>query len=125
MADKPNRRVAVTHPRTAAARLSGRRGVRRDLHEQTPLGEVLLRSLRRTQLRLALLLAAAFGTLLALIPLVFQWIPGTRDATVAELPVGWLLLGVAIFPLICLVGWLYVRAAERNERAFTELVDRS
>jgi hypothetical protein len=38
-------------------------------------------------------------------------------------PLSWLLLGVLAYPWLVLLGWLYVRAAEANERAFTELLD--
>jgi hypothetical protein len=33
-------------------------------------------------------------------------------------------LGVLIYPALILLGWYTVRSAERNERAFTELVRR-
>ena len=59
------------------------------------------------------------------VPLVFLLVPGVREARVGGLAVGWLLLGVLVFPAICLGAWAYVRAAERNEAAFVELVERS
>ena len=100
-------RVRVTHPRTAAATRGSRRGARRDLREQTVRGEVLMASLRRTQLRLALVVAAVGG------------------AVLGGLPVGWLLLGLLVFPFIVGLGWWYVRAAERQEREFVDLVERT
>ncbi|MEZ5118021.1 MAG: hypothetical protein R2737_17295 [Candidatus Nanopelagicales bacterium] len=127
MAEAP-RRQAVTHPRTAAARRRSRGSAsagRRDLSEQTPLGTVLLLSLKRSQLRLALLVAASVGALLGGIPVLFLAVPALRNATLAGIPAGWLLLGLVVFPVICLVAWWYVRAAERNERRFTDLVDRT
>ena len=87
-------------------------------------GEVLIESLRRTQLRLALLVAAVFGAVLGGLPLLFAVFPQVRDARIGGLPLGWLLLGLAVFPAILLGAWLYVRAAERNERAFVDLVER-
>jgi hypothetical protein len=41
------------------------------------------------------------------------------------MPLPWVLLAVAVYPFLLLLGWLYVRAAERNERDFTEVVERS
>lgn len=37
----------------------------------------------------------------------------------------WVLLGVVVFPVFVLAGWFYVRQAERSEREFAELVERS
>jgi hypothetical protein len=118
-------RERVTHPRTEAATRSVRPGARRDLREQTVRGEVLIGSLRRAQLRLALVVAALFGAVLGGLPLLFAVFPEARDARVAGLPLGWLLLGLLAFPAILAGGWWYVRAAERNERDFVDLVDRS
>ena len=48
--------------------------------------------------------------------------PGS-DLHVLGLPLGWLLLGVLVYPLLVLLGWVYVRRAERNERHFADLMD--
>lgn len=126
MTDSPRpTRTVVVHPRTAAARASRRRGMRRDLTEQTPLGTTLIRSLRRAQLRLAVIVGLALATTLGGIPLVFLLVPAVREARVGGLSMGWVLLGLLVFPAICLTAWLYVRAAERNEAAFVDLVERS
>ncbi len=126
MTEEPRaKRVVVVHPRTAAARGSRRRGMRRDLTEQTELGVTLIRSLRRAQLRLAVIVGLVLATTLGGIPLVFLLFPGVREARVGGLALGWILLGLLVFPAICLTAWLYVRAAERNEAAFVELVERS
>jgi hypothetical protein len=45
--------------------------------------------------------------------------------TVFGVRLPWLLLGVLAYPFLLLVGWVYVRMAERNERDFAELVERS
>jgi drug/metabolite transporter (DMT)-like permease len=99
--------------------------MRRDLTEQTPLGTTLIRSLRRAQLRLAVIVGLALATTLGGIPLVFLLVPSVREARVGGLSMGWILLGLVVFPAICLTAWLYVRAAERNEAAFVDLVERS
>ena len=40
------------------------------------------------------------------------------------MPLSWVLLAFGAYPLLFGLGWLYVRAAERNERDFTDVVDR-
>jgi drug/metabolite transporter (DMT)-like permease len=99
--------------------------MRRDLTEQTPLGTTLIRSLRRAQLRLAVIVGLTLATVLGGIPLLFLLAPGVREARVGGLSLGWILLGLLVFPAICLTAWLYVRAAERNETEFVDLVERS
>ncbi len=41
------------------------------------------------------------------------------------MPLPWLLLAFAVYPVLLGLGWVYVRAAERNERDFTDVVERS
>lgn len=118
------RRVQVTNPRTTAVR-PARSSVRRDVREQTALGEVMLRSLERAQLRLGALATAVVGAVLFGIPVLFLLWPAARETRVVGLPVGWLLLAFVVFPVLIGTGWLYVRGAERNERRFSDLVDRS
>jgi hypothetical protein len=121
----PVRRVTVTSPRTEAAQRARPTRRRRDeLADQTELGDVLIRSLIRAQLGLALRVLAVFGTLLGGLPLLFALVPAAGRADVGGLPAAWLLLGVAAFPLLVLLGLVYVRQAERNEREFAELVER-
>jgi hypothetical protein len=122
---RPARRTVVVHPRTAAARGSHRRGARPDVREQTELGLTMITSLRRSQLRLATFALLAITVLVGGIPLLFLAVPGLREARVGGIAAGWLILGVAVFPAICGIGWAYTRAAERNEHDFVELVERS
>ena len=123
--NEPSRRVAVTSPRTAARRRApGRPGVT-SLNEQDVVGELLIRSLIRAQLTLGLRLAAVFGFLLGGLPLLFAVAPATRDVEVLGLALPWLVLGVLVYPTLFAGGWLYVRLAERNERDFVDLVERS
>ncbi len=122
-AERP-RRVIVTGPRTAAARGLTQRGVR-DLDEQTTVGEVYLRSLIRTQLRLALTVCATVLLIGGGLPLLFAWWPEARSVRILGLGLPWLVLGVLAYPALVAGGWAYVRAAERNERRFAELVERA
>jgi hypothetical protein len=96
----------------------------RDIDEQTALGETYMRSLVRTQLRLGLAALAVVIVPLALIPAVLAVFPALGRLAVGPVPLPWLLLGVVIYPLLVLVGWRYVRQAERNEAAFELIVTR-
>lgn len=120
---RPPERVRVTAPR-AVRRPPGRPALRA-LDEQDVVGELLVRSLVRAQLGLALRLLAACATLLGGLPLVFALVPASRTAEVAGVRLPWLVLGVLVYPTLLAGGWLHVRLAERNERDFAELVERS
>ena len=123
--NEPPRRVAVTSPRAGARRRApGRAGVTA-LDEQDVVGELLIRSLMRAQLSLGLRLAVVFGFLLGGLPLLFAVAPATREVEVLGLALPWLVLGVLVYPTLFAGGWLYVRLAERNERDFVDLVERS
>ncbi|MDQ6642793.1 MAG: hypothetical protein M3Y66_09905 [Actinomycetota bacterium] len=114
-------RVRVTSTHTSAGR-PGRRSVASEIDAQTQVGEIYVRSLIRTQLRLAigvlLLLAASVGML----PLLFTLAPATRSVALLGIPLPWLLLGGVVYPFLICLAWFYVRRAERNERAFHDLV---
>lgn len=119
--DRP-RRVIVTHSRTTSRRRSSRTSAPRDLAEHTIRGEVLLAALRRSQLRLAISIATAFILTVAAIPLVYYSFPVLAELLILGTPVLWFTFGFAIFPLIVLLGWIHVRATERYEQAFTDLI---
>jgi hypothetical protein len=95
-----------------------------EIDAQTQLGEVYMRSLMRTQLRLAAGVLGLLALTVGLLPLLFVLVPATRTVHVLGLPLAWLLLGLVVYPLLVLLGWLYVRGAERNEQAFSDLVER-
>jgi hypothetical protein len=119
------KRVAVTSPRTHAVRRPAGRQTLRALDEQDVVGDLFVRSLVRAQLALALRVAAVFGVLLGGLPVLFSLLPATRRVELLGLPLPWLLLGVLVYPTLLAGGALYVRLAERNERDFVDLVERS
>ncbi|MFF0724236.1 hypothetical protein [Streptomyces sp. NPDC004134] len=126
----PPPRVTVAHPRTLAARssqpLPGSRAlVADDLGRQTPLGDVYLRSLMRTQLRLAAFVVGALAVVLGALPVLLATVPSVRDSTLAGVPVPWLVIGVAVHPVILALAWVYQRQARKNEAEFADLVERS
>jgi putative solute:sodium symporter small subunit len=119
------RRVAVRNPRGRATQPAPGERARAELAEQTEVGEVLLRSLTRAQLMLAVRIFAVFGFFLLGLPALFATHPDLADFRVFGLPLPWLVLGGAVYPLLVLLALLYVRQAERNERDFVEFVERS
>jgi hypothetical protein len=120
----PSRRVRITHPRTEAARRAPTRPAIREIDEQTQIGEVYMRSLVRSQRRLALLVCSLTGLLLAGIALLGGAAPGFARIHVLGIALPWLVLGVLIYPLMIGLAIYAVRHAERNERDFTHLVQR-
>ncbi|WP_327091389.1 hypothetical protein OIE66_12305 [Nonomuraea sp. NBC_01738] len=118
-----NRRVAVTSPRTAAARRR-RYPATREIDEQTRLGELYMRSLLRTQFRLALFVCTVLVCVVGGLPLAFLLLPDLREADVLGIPLPWAVLAGLIYPAFVGGAWLYVRQAERNERHFADLVER-
>ena len=117
--EHPPARVRVTAPpapRRTAQRRTG------DLDQSTRLGGVYLASLLREQLWLAARTLGLLAALVGALPLVFYLVPSLSRVSVLGLPVAWILLGVVVYPVLLALGWRYVRAAERNERDFAELM---
>lgn len=112
-------RVRVTGPRTGRPR---RTSIASEIDALSAVGEIYMRSLMRSQLRLALgvmtMLAASVGSL----PLLFVLAPSLRRAHLLGVPVPWLLLGLGVYPVLLALAWFYVRRAERNEAAFHDMV---
>ncbi len=120
----PPRRVRVTSPRTGATRQRRATGTS-EIDAQTDIGEIYMTSLLRSQLRLALLVLGAVGVLLAGLPVFFHLFPGLVRLHVLGMPLPWVLLAFAVYPFLLATGWVYVRAAERNERDFADVVERT
>lgn len=118
----PPHRVTVTSPQTKRARGQRASPAARAFREPTEVSDALLRSLIRAQLALSIRMLAVFGTLLLGLPLLFALAPRLGDWKVFGIDLPWIILGVTIYPLLVLLGFLYVRVAERNEREFAELV---
>lgn len=115
----PTARVRVTGaPRTHVRRSTGTE----QIDAGTPTGEVYLRSLLSEQLRLGLRTVGLLVLLVGSLPLVFSVAPELAAVRVAGLPLAWLVLGGAVYPVLFGLGWLHVRRAEANERDFADLV---
>ncbi|KIF72483.1 membrane protein [Streptomyces sp. AcH 505] len=85
-----------------------------EIDEQTALGDAYVRSLMRSQLRAGMSAFAVLALVAGTLPLAF--------AALSQRAVVWVVLGFAAYPLLTLLGWWYVRRAERNERDFARLV---
>ncbi|WP_412541243.1 hypothetical protein R8Z50_01085 [Longispora sp. K20-0274] len=120
----PNRgkRTRIVLGEVARARRVNR--TRRELAEQTEIGDALIKGLVRAQLALALRLALLVGLGLGTLPLLFTVAPALGGVRVLGVSLPWVLLGVLPYPFLVAVGWIYVRMSERNEREFTELVEK-
>lgn len=116
-------RVRVTSPRIRATPPRALETTR-EIDDQTPLGAVYMRSLLRSQLRLGLLVVLVLAVTLGGLPLLFWVVPESAEVRVAGVQLPWLLLGVLVYPCLVGLGWFYVRQSERNERDFTDLVER-
>ncbi|MCD4523405.1 hypothetical protein [Nocardioides sp. cx-173] len=93
-----------------------------DIDDETQLGRVYLGSLLREQLRLAMRTIALLVLTVGSLPLAFHLAPRLSDVHIAGMPLAWLLLGGLVYPLLVVLGWSYVRRAERNERDFADLM---
>lgn len=127
-------RVLVAHPRTLAALgtppdaadpppTPPYAATPDDLGAPSHLGDLYLRSLMRTQLRLGLSVVGALVVLLGGIPLACAVAPALRDAHIGGVPVPWLLVAVAPHPVFIVLGTLHLRHADANERGFAALLD--
>ena len=122
MTDPVPERVRVTSPRRVGSR-QARTGAS-EIDAQTQLGELYMSSLLRSQGRLALTVLVALGVLVGGLPLLFTWAPALAKVELLGMPLPWVLLGFAVYPVMFGLGWVYVRASERTEREFTDVVER-
>lgn len=112
-------RVRVTSPRAGRPR---RTSVASEIDAQTAVGEIYMRSLVRTQLRLALGIVGVLAVTIGGLPLVFAIWPELGRVHVFGIPLPWLLLGGCAYPVLVTLAWVYARRAERNEADFRDLV---
>ena len=121
MSQQPPERVRVTGPpRRQVTRPASRA---REIDAETAMGAIYMRSLLREQFRLALRILFVLAITVGVLPLLFHLAPGLADVRLLGVPLAWLLLGVLVYPWLIVLGWVYVRQAEGNERDFAALVD--
>ncbi|WP_181036030.1 hypothetical protein [Arthrobacter sp. BF1] len=110
-------------PRTQARHVFAETSVSQEVAEQTAVGEVMVQSLIRSQLRLGLVVTAGFMASLLVCWALVRWVPLFTDWRILGVPAPWLLLGVGAYPIIGICAWLYVRAATKNEDQYRDLVE--
>jgi hypothetical protein len=110
--------------RAATRRPSGRSHSpeRDDLDQPDAYGRELLSSLIRAQAGVSLAILLPAISLLALYPLLAVLIPRLATLQVLGLPLTLVILGGGIYPPLVLLGYWYVRRAERLEQRFVELL---
>lgn len=123
--ERPSQRVRVTSPWTERPRLRPRPTATSEIDAQSEVGEIYVRTLLRAQLRLALTTLLTLGLTIGMLPLVFTLVPALTNRHVLGMPVSWGVLGFGCYPVLVFLAWRYVRRAERNERAFARVVERS
>ena len=108
-----------------AKRRNSRRVVRTlaELEDQTGVGEVLVNQLVRVQLILAIRLMALTVLVVGSIPVILWLAPSLGEISVLGVPLPWLLLGLAVYPVFLAVAWAYNRRVDRNEQDFAEMVE--
>ena len=117
--EKPQRQRVVLADRRGARKVR----TRAEVHEQTQVGDALVRGLMRAQLGLALRLATVVVVLIGAIPLFNVLFPSLGAITVFGVRLNWLVLTVLVSPLLYGIGWFYVRLSEQAERDFVGVVD--
>lgn len=115
----PPRRVRVTRPPSGRPRSTT---VASEIDAGSPVGEVYIRSLMRAQLRLALSTVLVLLLTVGSLPVLFAVWPAARQSRLLGVPLPWILLGVAVYPVLWVLGMAYTRRAERHEALFNELV---
>lgn len=93
-----------------------------DVLRQDEYGKVLLGSLMRAQLGVTASILGPAILLLALYPLLAVLVPGLDSDLVLGVPLTLVVLGGGIYPPLVVLGFFYVRRAERVERRFSELL---
>jgi putative solute:sodium symporter small subunit len=125
MSEQRPERVRVTSPHTEHHSGRARRTAASEIDAQSELGEIYLAALLRAQLRLAVGTLVVLAISIGALPVLFQLFPGLTAHHVLGMPVSWVLLAFGCYPVLVVLAWRYVRAAEHNERAFTNVVERS
>lgn len=123
--ERPTARVRITSPWTERPRVRPRTTATSEIDAQSEVGEIYVRTLLRAQLRLALSILVALGLTVGVLPLLFLLVPALTSHQVLGMPVSWGLLAFGCYPVLVILGWRYLRLAERNERAFARVVERS
>ncbi len=89
----------------------------------TALDPIYLRTVLRVNLITSLVHLGVFLMVILGGPLLFWLFPPLSATYLWGMPLPWLFLGVAGFPLLVAIGWHYLRDVEEDEDEFSDLVD--
>ncbi len=89
--------------------------------EHNTAQEFYVRQLIRSQLRLAVAVAAGLLAMLVGISALLALWPTAYEFTLLAIPLPWWILGIGMYPLIIIAGVLYNRAAARNEERYRSI----
>lgn len=120
VSEPPPREVVRAAPRRPSDR--SLTPMRDDLFEPDAYGRELLSSLMRAQAGVSLAVLLPAVSLLVLYPLLTVLLPRLAALQVLGLPLTLIILGGGIYPPLVLLGYWYVRRAERLEQRFVELL---
>lgn len=84
--------------------------------------EEFLRSLLRKQFRLSAGFAGVFLAALFGLPLANYFFPDLMATRVFGFTLTWLILGVAFYPLVWMLSWMFIRRSIRMEEAVARQV---
>jgi putative solute:sodium symporter small subunit len=86
------------------------------------LDQVYLRSLLRLHLSISFTYLGVFALMAVGLPVVFWLFPDLAGVRLLGVPLVFWLLGVVSYPMLVLLGGLYVRSVEAAEAEYDELV---
>lgn len=123
MTEEPPPRVRVTGPYADRPRSRPRPTAASEIDAQSELGAIYVSGLLRAQMRLALRTVAGLLLTIGALPVLFHLAPDLGEHNVLGMPVPWVVLAFACYPVLILLAWRYVRAAERHEAEFIAVVE--
>lgn len=124
MTDEPPVRVRVTGPHAERPRSLPRPTAASEIDAQSDLGAIYVSGLLRAQMRLAVRTMAGLAVTIGMLPVLFHLAPGLGEHDVLGMPIPWVVLAFACYPVLVGLAWRYVRAAERHEDQFIHVVER-
>ncbi len=94
----------------------------KEVAEQTTYGTVFLDDLIRRQRALSLSVAVVFLVVVFSLPLIAFLAPSLLAFNLFGFDMGWLVLGILIYPAIWGLSFYFVSTAEKYEEDFTKMV---
>jgi len=87
--------------------------------------EEFLRALMKRQLSLSLRCGATFFSVLLLLPLANYFLPELMGTEIWGFTLSWFLLGVAAFPFVWVIAWVFIRRSMALEEEEARMAGKS